>query len=119
MTNQDYIDYLANLKNRIFKILPLCEENDPHITEYIGSTLIETKGLFDIIPSSKTSVWHIRVVAVLSAISNNYSTEQLHDPLIHKKVIRREILNSLNTIDREIEYYQEIIEKEKTNNELL
>lgn len=106
MTNQDYIYYLDNLKNRIYKILPLCEEGDPNVSQYISSVLFETKGLFDIIPSSKTSIWHIRAVSVLSNMANNYSTSQLHNPLIYKKVIRREILNLLSVIDREISNYE-------------
>lgn len=118
MNNKDYVHYLVDLQNSIFKILPLCEENDPNISQYIDSVLFETKGLFGIIPSSKTSVWHLRTVSKLNNMCNNYSTEQLHDPDIHGKEIRREILSMLNEIDKEIKYYRELVDKEADNHEL-
>lgn len=102
ISNTLQIDYLNDLKNRIYKILPMCEEANPNVLEHIDSALFEVKGLFSIIPSAKTSVWHIRTVSVLSNLSGNYSLTQLHDYETCKKDVRREVLNLLNIIDREI-----------------
>lgn len=101
--SEAYKEYLNNLKDRIFKILPLCEEKNPEVLKYIDSTIFEVRGLFSVIPSAKTSVWHIRTVSVLSNMSENYSAQQLHDKEIYKSVVRREVFNMLNLIDREIE----------------
>lgn len=103
VNDSQHRDYLKNLKNRIYKILPMCEEQNPNVLEHIETTLFEVKGLFSVIPSAKTSVWHIRAVSVLSHLSSNYSIAQLHDPATCKKEVRREVLNLLNTIDREID----------------
>lgn len=103
VNDQQNREYLMNLKNRIYKILPMCEEKNPNIEEHIETTLFEVKGLFSVIPSAKTSVWHIRAVSVLSHLSNNYSIVQLHNPVVCKKEVRREVLNLLNIIDREID----------------
>lgn len=103
VNNQQQIQYLNNLKNRIYKILPMCEEKNANVLEHIDTTLFEVKGLFSVIPSAKTSVWHIRTVSVLSNLSESYSVSQLHSHETCKKEVRREILNLLNIIDREIE----------------
>lgn len=103
MSNKDYHEYLEDLKNRIYKILPLCEENDPNVLKYIQSTLFEVKGLFPVVLSSKKTVWYIRATSVLNNMANNYSTQQLHDSKVHHGEIRREVFNILNLIDREID----------------
>lgn len=103
VNNQQQVQYLNNLKNRIYKILPMCEEKNVNVLEHIDTTLFEVKGLFSVIPSAKTSVWHIRTVSVLSNLSENYSIAQLHSHETCKKEVRREILNLLNIVDREIE----------------
>lgn len=103
VNDKQHKDYLINLKNRIYKILPMCEEQNPNVIEHIHTTLFEVKGLFSVIPSAKTSVWHIRAVSVLSNLSSNYSISQLHDPVVCKREVRREVLNLLNIIDREID----------------
>lgn len=103
VNDKQHKEYLIDLKNRIYKILPMCEEKNENVLEHTDATLFEVKGLFSVIPSAKTSVWHIRAVSVLSHLSDNYSLSQLHDPVVVKKDIRREILNLLNIIDREIE----------------
>lgn len=103
VNNQQQVQYLNNLKNRIYKILPMCEEKNANVLEHINTTLFEVKGLFSVIPSAKTSVWHIRTVSVLSNLSENYSVTQLHNHETCRKEVRREILNLLNIVDREIE----------------
>ena len=103
VNDKQQAEYLNNLKNRIYKILPMCEEKNMNVLEHIETTLFEVKGLFAVIPSAKTSVWHIRTVSVLSNLSDNYSLEQLHEQKTCKKEVRREILNLLNIIDREID----------------
>lgn len=101
--NQDYIKYLTNLKNRIFKILPLCEEKNTEVVKHIESTIFEVRGLFSVIPSAKSSIWNIRTLSVLSNMAENYSVTQLHDEEIYRTVVRREVFNLLNVIDKEIE----------------
>lgn len=102
-SNQDYIVYLTDLKNRIFKILPLCEEKNVEVIKHIESTIFEVRGLFSVIPSAKSSVWNIRALSVLSNMAENYSISQLHDEDIYRKVVRREVFNLLSVIDKEIE----------------
>ena len=94
--------YLMDLKNRIYKILPLCEEKNPNVMKHIESTLLEVRGLFAIIPSAKTSVWNIRVTSVLTSLSQNNSIEYLHS---EKGVltVKREVFGLLRLIDREID----------------
>lgn len=103
MSKKDYCAYLEDLKNRIYKILPLCEEGDDNVLKYIQSTLYEVKGLFPVVLTSKKTVWYIRATAVLNTMANNYSTQQLHDPAVIHNEIRREVFNLLNLIDREID----------------
>lgn len=99
----EYKAYLTDLKNRIFKILPLCEEENSEVIKHIESTIFEVRGLFAIIPSAKDSIWNIRTISVLSGMIENYSVEQLHSEKIYKKVVRREVFNLLSVIDKEIE----------------
>lgn len=102
-SKESHRDYLNNLKNRIFKILPLCEEKNQEVIKHIDSIIFEIGGVFAVIPSAKESVWHIRVTSVLTNMSDNYSIHQLHDEAIYRGIIRREIFNLLSIIDREID----------------
>lgn len=102
-SNQDYVEYLTDLKNRIFKILPLCEEKNIEVIKHIESIIFEVRGLFSIIPLAKTSVWNIRTVSVLTNMAENYAVDELHDENIYRKVVRREVFNLLSVIDKEIE----------------
>lgn len=104
MTNkEDYVGYLTNLKNRIYKILPLCEEKNTEVIKHIESTIFEVRGLFSVIPSSNSSVWYVRTLSILGNMAENYSVSQLHDKEICQTVVRREVFNLLSLIDKEIE----------------
>ncbi|MBL4950989.1 hypothetical protein JK635_01885 [Neobacillus sp. YIM B02564] len=60
--------YLEVLKNRIFKIIPLMEENNENITRYIESILFEMYGLQNVINGVKESYNYLSILCGLESI---------------------------------------------------
>lgn len=97
LTEKDYRNYLIDLKNRIFKILPLYEEENECLTEYIDSVCFELYGLRRLIGDLPHSIWYIKSLATLEQMkieSNSFG---------QNKKMKKEIFKVLNTIDNQID----------------
>lgn len=102
MDNQTYLVYLSELKNRVFKILPLCEEKNNHIDKYLDSLIIELKGItlaYPDIINSKTA-WYVKVLSSLFTFYEDYTIEELHSPNGISR-IRSQIFMLINLIEKE------------------
>ena len=100
MTNiseRDYRNYLIQLKDRVWKILPMYEEKNETIEEYINSVSFELMGLRGIIGELPHGIWYVKSLATLEQLK----VEVL---LIGKqKTVKKEIFKILNTIDKQID----------------
>ena len=100
MTNiseRDYRNYLIQLKDRVWKILPMYEEKNETIEEYINSVSFELMGLRGIIGELPHGIWYVKSLATLEQLK----VEVL---LIGKqKTVKKEVFKILNTIDKQID----------------
>ena len=97
LSNKDYRNYLIDLKNRVFKILPLYEEENECVTEYIDSVCFELYGLRKLIGDLPHGLWYVKSLATL---------EQLKVELLsfgQNKKVKKEIFKVLKTIDNQID----------------
>lgn len=99
-----YYKYLDGLKNRIFKILPLCEEKNKHIDTYLENLIIEFKGLPRMYPEVLDTeiAWYVKVSSSLYTFYEDYSIEELHSDEGVKRV-KRQVFLMINIIGQEME----------------
>ena len=104
MNEQVYIVYLEDLKNRVFKILRLCEEKNPHILTYLEDLATELKGLPKVYPEVLDTevAWYVKVASIIFSFYEDYTIHELHDKEAIKR-IRRQVFNMINTIEKELE----------------
>lgn len=95
LSEYEYRQYLMTLIPLVWKILPLYEEKNEHLVEYIDSICTEIKGLKKIIGNLPSQVWHDRTLAILEQLKEEVLIEQ------HKK-IKKETFKITNMIDRQI-----------------
>lgn len=90
-----YIAYLTELKNRVFKIIPLfVEEKNSGVYKHIDTVFDELLGLKDVFERLEAKDWYISTLATLKTFKN----KKLGD-----RQVRSEVLRLLNLIDKEIE----------------
>lgn len=97
LTEKDYRNYLIDLKNRVFKILPLYEEKNDCLTEYIESVCFELYGLRTLIGDLPHGLWYVKSLATLEQIKIETSV------FGQNKMMKKEIFKILNTIDNQID----------------
>lgn len=90
-----FINYLEVLKGRVFKILPLLEEDNVGVEKYIASLLFELNGLKNVILKLDNNHHYITLLATLEEI---YSETVLKDYDI--SCLRSEILKSINVVNK-------------------
>lgn len=87
--------YLDRLKARIFKILPLIEEDNKGVFMYVDSLLFELYGLQHVVRNMVNSQEYVSLLCTL---------ESLQDEIIVKekdfRFIRSEILRLVGTVDK-------------------
>ncbi|MFS0643679.1 hypothetical protein [Siminovitchia sp. 179-K 8D1 HS] len=97
ITEKTYKTYLIHLKDMVYKILPLFEEDNPHIYEYLDSVIFEIVGLKDDISNLPHEHWYVKVLAILRAIESHSFTSE------DQKKIKKEVFRMLSAIDKQIE----------------
>lgn len=101
---QLYVNHLQDIKSSIFKILPLCEENNKYIDNYLGSLIHELRGMpsthEDIFNQELTS-WYVKVMSNLYAFYEDYTVAELHSKDGIERV-RSIVFTMLSLIDKEI-----------------
>lgn len=97
ISEKDYRNYLIQLKDRVWKILPMYEEKNETIEEYIDSVNFELFGLRGLIGELPHGIWYVKSLATLEQL-------KVETRLIGKqKKVKKEIFKVLNTIDKQID----------------
>jgi len=97
ISEKDYREYLIGLKNMTYKILPLYEEQNPHILDYIDSVCTEIKGLKNLIENLPYGIWYVKTLATLEALKIESGM------MDQKKKIKKEVFRILDVIDKQID----------------
>lgn len=91
-----YINHLNDLKNDIYKILPLYEEKNEFVLGYIETLSREVFGLNQLIDGLPHSHWYIKTLTTLEAMAKKpYAEDEF-------KKVRKDVFKMLNAIDKEI-----------------
>jgi hypothetical protein len=70
-------DFLNNIVGCVYKILPLKEEQNSYLSEYLDSLLIQLKGALVTYPELSSNIKYIAVINSIQYFSgNNFSTRQ-------------------------------------------
>lgn len=91
----EYIDYLLTLQDSIFKILPLYEEKNEFLIEYIEETIDEVVYVKMIIEELPHGYWYAKTLSNLESLLQK-ATEDNHG------IIKKKVLNTMNLISKEI-----------------
>lgn len=89
-----YREYLIELKNMVFKILPLFEEESNTLDEYLESLCSELYGLKYVIVNLPHGEWYVRTLATI---------EQIKEDRVSNKKVKKEVFKMLNLIDKQID----------------
>lgn len=95
LTFNEYIDYLLTLQDSIFKILPLYEEKNEFLIDYINETIDEVIYVKRIIEDLPRGTWYIKTLSNLESLLQKVN-ENNH------KVVRKKVLYTTNLIGKEI-----------------
>ena len=71
MTDNTIFFFVEKLKDRIFKILPLKEEGNSYLMEYIDSLIIEMMGGYVTFPELQSNMEYLRVINTLQYMLHN------------------------------------------------
>jgi hypothetical protein len=93
-----HINYLTVLKDRVFKILPLVEEENDGLFKYIDSLVFELHGLQYVIDGLMDSHNYLSLLATLESIQDELIVQNKDSSFI-----RSEIFRSLGTVDKLIQ----------------
>lgn len=85
--------YLQGTVDKVFKILPLYEENNPTLKEYINSLIIELKG-FVAVYGSVGIEEYITVIATLQGL------QSIIDSKGNQPVVKREVFKSIEMVNK-------------------
>ena len=95
VTKKEYMDYLCVLRNNVFKILPLYEENNEYLEMYICDSINRLIYLKEIVSELDNGFWYIEICCELENLYDLISTIKHSD-------LRRRILYMTNLITNEI-----------------
>lgn len=91
-------NYLNFLIGRVFKILPIFENEPDTLTDYLESLLIELTGAKSIVNKLKHDVLFLSLLSILQYISENKCDH---------KVLKREIFKCIGIVEKLKEKYNE------------
>lgn len=97
---QEYISYMQQLKNSLFKILPLYEEKVPTINKHIDSVIFEVYHVREITPHYD-GAWLVQTQAVLNGLKEECNIDD------NKDSVRGKVLTALDNIDKQILYFKD------------
>lgn len=98
MINQNnpmFFSYLETLKNRLFKIIPLFEENNEGIYKYIDSLLFELSGMIYVVKELKNNSMFLSIIATLESLLDESLAGEYNISLV-----RREVFRCLNIVEK-------------------
>lgn len=85
--------YLQVTVDKIFKILPLYEEDNKTLKDYINSLTIELKGFVSVYGS-------VGIEEYMSVISTLQGLQNIIDMKGNQPVVKREVFKSIETINK-------------------
>jgi len=85
--------YLQGTIDKVFKILPLYEEENQTLKDYINSLIIELKGFVSVYGS-------VGVEEYMSVISTLQGLQNIIDKKGNQPTVKREIFKSIETINK-------------------
>lgn len=97
ISERDYRNYLIQLKDRVWKILPMYEEENETIADYIESVNFELYGLRGLIGDLPHGIWYVKSLATLNQLMIETTEKD------RQKKVKKEIFKVLNTIDKQID----------------
>lgn len=96
INSQTYKRYLFRLKDKVFKVIPLYQEQSPTIDKYIDAICFDLYGLNYTMEEMYEERWYVTTLNVLECVRWEYGDFR------DFQVVRSQLLNLLNIIDREI-----------------
>lgn len=93
---QEYLDYLKTLQKSIFKILPLYEEENIHLQEYVTDLYREVDNVLDIVKPLPHGAWYFTTKSNLKILIYEV---QLKD---NKKSVKKKTLHITALIESQI-----------------
>ena len=98
MPNDCFINYMKYLTDRVYKILPMSEENVGTIVEYMNDLCEEMIGNYELIESLKEDGLFLSLMGNIQYLikDENY--------MVHK-ICKKKVFNSISTIEKLINKY--------------
>ena len=95
VTTKEYVDYLTVLRNGVYKILPLYEENNEYLETYINDSINKLIYLKEVVSELDDGFWYVDLCCELESLHDLIST-------IRHSELRRKVLYMTNLITSEI-----------------
>jgi hypothetical protein len=96
INEKTYRIYLIDLKDDVFKVLPLYEEKSETFIEYLDSLLFELYGLEFVIEGLPHGIWYVKTLSILEEIFHLEMDWENH------KRVKKEVFSLLRLIDKQI-----------------
>lgn len=97
-TPKEYSDFLERITSSIFKILPLYENENPYLPEYIESLRdFDIIGSHEYIQNYNYQVWYMKSLTALNALHKGLTSSEID--LTHSRV-KSEVFNLTNLISK-------------------
>ena len=97
-------NYLKNLVNRFFKILPIRESGEESLPVYMESLKVELLGCQGLVEGLNTDASYMTLLAILQYLIDN--------PECSIREVRREVFKSISICNKLHDKYAETVEEE-------
>lgn len=91
-SNELMSNYLHTLVNRLFKILPIREQNDDSLPKYLHSLQIELLGSQSLIKAFQDDAIFLTILSILQYLIDN--------PNCSVKTVRREVFHTISLCNK-------------------
>lgn len=92
ISNWLFSGYLTSLIDRVFKILPLRETEEPTLPVYIESLLIELIGFSELVTATNTDSRFLSLMAILQYLASN--------PECEVDIVKREVFHAISICNK-------------------
>lgn len=96
INKKDYIDYLHSLIDSVFAILPLYEEGNKYLPEYIESVYFKVSNVKEIVQHLDNGAWYVETLAVLNGLIKECEKDN------NKKFIKKTVFGTIDIIENKI-----------------
>ncbi|MCY9737438.1 hypothetical protein M5X17_27435 [Paenibacillus alvei] len=85
--------YSTDLVSRVYKILPLYEENNIGLSSYIQSLIFELYGVYEVVEDIHNNSHFVSLIATLESLSEEVLSND-------HRVIKREVFRSIELVKK-------------------